>query len=66
MSRYLIQSGIDFQFLHSSPVTGDVQWTPSLATALRYGVISDLDQVAELADGYCDRGAYLVVDLDFE
>lgn len=66
MARYLIQSGITFEFLHSDPRTGDVCWTPSLLTALRFGVAEDLDQVAQLVEDHCDRGAALVVDLDLE
>lgn len=64
MARYLIQSAIDFQFLHASPVTGEVSWTPSLATAIRFGTVSEADQVAELMADHCDHGAALVVDLD--
>lgn len=66
MSRYLIQSGVTFQFLHSDPRSGDVSWTPSLATAIRFGVADDLEQVAQLVEDHCDRGASLVVDLDAE
>lgn len=65
MSRYLIQSGLTFQFLAVLP-TGDVGWTPSLLTALRYGVIDEPDQVAQLVEDHCDRGSALVVDLDTE
>jgi len=64
MSRYLIQSTIDFHFLHSSPINGDVTWTPSLQTALVYGLISDEEQLSQLAADHCDRGCYAVVDLD--
>lgn len=66
MSRYLIQSGVTFEFLHSDPRTGDVSWTPSLATAIRFGIADDMDQVAQLVEDHCDRGAALVVDLDME
>lgn len=64
MARFLIQSGVTFQFIHSDPRTGDVNWTPSLATALRFGVASDLDEVAQLVQDHFDRGTALVVDLD--
>jgi len=63
MARLLIQSAIDHQFLHWSPVTGSVAWTPSLATALVYGVADDMDQVAQLVEDNCE-GPYSVVDLD--
>ena len=66
MARFLIQSGITFQFLHVDPRSGDVGWTPSLATAVRFGVVEELDQVAQLVEDHCDRGAGLVVDLDAE
>lgn len=65
MSRLLIQSGISFQFLAVLP-NGDVGWTPSLLTALRYGVIDDEEQVAQLIEDHCDSGTALVVDLDSE
>lgn len=64
MARLLIQSTIDHQFLHWSPVTGSVTWTPSLHTALAYGIADDMEQVAQLAEDYCDGGAFVVVDLD--
>lgn len=66
MARYLIQSGVTFEFLHSDPRTADVNWTPSLATAIRFGVVDDLDQAAQLIEDHCDRGMALVVDLDME
>lgn len=66
MARYLIQSALTFQFLHASPVNGDVSWTPSLATALGYGVVRDEEQVAQLQEDHCDRGLTVVVDLDRE
>lgn len=66
MARYLIQSGLTFQFLHSDPRSGDVSWTPSLATAIRFGVADDLEQVAQLVEDHCDKGMSLVVDLDME
>jgi|EndMetStandDraft_4_1072995.scaffolds.fasta_scaffold194100_3 hypothetical protein len=65
MSRYLIQSGVTFQFLGVLP-TGDVGWTPSLLTALRHGVIDEPDQVAQLVEDHCDPGTALIVDLDTE
>lgn len=64
--RYLIQSGVTFQFLHVMPQSGDVGWTPSLATALRFGVISDPEDIAQLVEDHCDRGTGLIVDLDTE
>lgn len=66
MARYLIQSGITFQMLHVDPRSGDVAWTPSLATALRFGTVEDEEQVAQLVEDHCDRGAALIVDLDAE
>lgn len=66
MSRYLIQSGRTFEFLHVHPGTGDIRWTPSLLTAIRCGVIEDEEQVAQLIEDHCDKGAALVVDLDME
>lgn len=64
--RFLIQSGITFHFLHVDPRNGDVAWTPSLATALRFGVIEDPEDIRQLVEDHCDRGAALVVDLDLE
>jgi len=64
MSRYLIQSTVDFHYLHSSPLSGDVAWTPSLQTALVYGLVEDEEQVAQLTADHCDRGCFVVVDLD--
>lgn len=64
MSRFLIQSTIDHQFLHWSPVVGDVTWTPSLHTALVYGLAEDEEQVQQLVSDHCDGRAYVVVDLD--
>lgn len=66
MARYLIQSGSRWQFLHSSPVNGDVTWTPSLRTAMEFGVIDDLEQVHQLIEDHCDFGDSLVIDLDRE
>lgn len=65
MSRYLIQSAETFAFLHSSPVTGDIGWTPSLITALRHGVIDDEEDALQLKRDHCDRTA-IVIDLDAE
>lgn len=62
--RLLIQSGVTFQFLHVDPRNGDVAWTPSLATALRFGVVSDPDDIAQLVEDHCDKGTALVVDVD--
>lgn len=66
MARYLIQSGSRWQFLHSSPVNGDVAWTPSLRTAMQFGVAEDLEEVKQLIDDHCDFGDALVIDLDSE
>ncbi len=63
MARLLIQSAIDHQFLHWSPVSGSVAWTPSLATALCYGIADDAEQVQQLVEDYCE-GPFVVVDLD--
>jgi hypothetical protein len=64
MARLLIQSGRNFQFLHSCPHTGDVAWTPSLSLALRYGLIDDEEQAVQMLDDHCDKGSCVVVDLD--
>lgn len=64
MARYLIQSAVTFKFLHSCPHTGDVSWTPSLASALEFGLVEDEEQVAQLVNDHCDRGLTVVVDLD--
>jgi len=66
MARYLIQSAITFGFVHSDPRTGDVAFTPSLATAIRFGIVDDMEQVAQLIEDHFDRGTALVVDLDAE
>lgn len=62
--RALIQSTIDFHFLHTSPINGDIGWTPSLQTALVYGLVMDEEQAKQLCDDHADRGCYVVVDLD--
>lgn len=62
--RALIQSTIDFHFLCSSPINGDMTWTPSLATALAYGLITSEEQASQIAEDHADRGYYIVVDLD--
>lgn len=64
MSRLLIQSTITHEFLHSSPATGDVCWTPSLHTALVFGLIPDQEMAAQLIEDHCDRGAWVLVDID--
>ena len=64
MARLLIQSTVDFQFLHWSPVSGSVAWTPSLHQALAYGCIDDFEQVQQLTEDYCDRGCWVLIDLD--
>lgn len=66
MARYLIQSAITWEFLHSDPRTGDVCFTPSLLTAMRFGLVEDRDQVAQMVEDHCDRGHTLVIDLDQE
>lgn len=65
MGRFLIQSAETFQYLHSSPVSGDVAWTPSLVTALRHGIIDDEEQAVQMHRDHCDRTA-IVIDLDAE
>lgn len=66
MPRYLIQSAVTWEFLHQDPRTGDVAFTPSLLTAIRYGLIDDAETVAQLVEDHCDRGQTLTVDLDQE
>ncbi len=63
MARYVIQSAETFAFLHFSPVHSDVRWTPSLLTALRHGLVRELDEAAELVADHCDRTA-IVIDVD--
>ena len=65
MARYLIQSAETFQFIHVSPRNGDIAFTPSLVTALRHGVIGDLEDAAQLKADHCDPTA-IVVDIDME
>lgn len=62
--RLLIQSARTFQFLHSSPVTGEVSFTPSLLTALEFGTVSDWEQAQEMVEEWFDRGQAVVIDLD--
>lgn len=62
--RLLIQSAITWEFLHCHPQTGDVAFTPSLACALRFGVITDEDQAAQMIEDHCDKGQTLLIDLD--
>jgi hypothetical protein len=64
MARFLIQSARTFKFLHSCPATGDVSWTPSLLTAMEFGLVEDEEQVAQLIDDHCDRGTVFTIDLD--
>lgn len=64
MARLLIQSTVDFQFLHWSPVSGSVAWTPSFHQAAAYGLIEEEEQVQQLVDDYCDRGCWILIDLD--
>lgn len=66
MPRFLIQSAVTWEFVHQDPRTGDVAFTPSLLTAMRFGVIDDPEQVAQLIEDHCDRGQTVVVDLDPE
>lgn len=61
--RYLIQSGVSFQFIHVD-ARGDVGWTPSLAAALRSGVVTDPEEVQQLVEDHFDKGTALIVDLD--
>jgi hypothetical protein len=65
MSRLLIQSGVSFHFLTVLP-SGDVGFTPSLLTALRFGVVEDPEQVAQLVEDHLDKGTALIIDLDQE
>jgi hypothetical protein len=64
MARYLIQSASTFKFLHVSPVSGDVDWTPSLLTAMQFGLVDDEEQVAQLIEDHFDRGSAITIDLD--
>ncbi|MEZ0202872.1 hypothetical protein [Ideonella sp.] len=64
MARYLLQSALTWEFLHPSPRTGDVTWTPSLLTAIEFGVIEDEEEVQQLINDHCDRGRVLIVNLD--
>lgn len=64
MARLLIQSARTFKFLHSCPVTGDVSWTPSLLTAMQFGMVEDEEQASQLIEDHCDRGAAILIDLD--
>lgn len=64
--RLLLQSARNHQFLHSSPVTGEVAFTPSLLVALEFGVVPDWEQAQEMASEYFDRGTAIFVDLDSE
>lgn len=64
MPRYLLQSADTFEFAVSQRNGGDVGFTPSLLTALRHGVITDPDIVAEMRAEYFDPGACIVIDLD--
>lgn len=63
MPRFLIQSAETFEFLHISPKSGDLTWTPSLLAAIRHGVSTEAEEVAQLIEDHCDRNA-IVVDLD--
>jgi hypothetical protein len=64
VARYVLQNGRTFEFLHSSPVTGDVAWTPSLHTALAFGVTADPEEVAQLVADHFTPGTALIVDVD--
>lgn len=63
MPRYLLQSAETFEFAVSQR-NGDVGFTPSLLTAIRHGVITDPDIVADMRGEYFDPGACIVIDLD--
>lgn len=62
--RAVVQSAETWCFLHWSPRTGGVSWTPSLATAIRFGLVTEAEQAAQLIEDHCDRNAAMVVDLD--
>ena len=62
--RLLLQSARNHQFLHSSSVTGEVAFTPSLLVALEFGVVPDWEQAQEMVSEYFDRGQAIVIDLD--
>lgn len=65
MSRFVIQSAETFFFLHCSPRSGDVGWTPSLLTAIRnQGVFTEPEHVAQMIEDHCDRRGAVVIDLD--
>lgn len=64
MSRFVIQSARTHQYLHHNPATGDVGWSPSLVTALQFGVVHDPDEVQQLVDDHCERGLAVVIDID--
>jgi hypothetical protein len=66
MPRYLIQSAVNWEFLHADPRSGDVAYTPSLLTAMRFGLVDDAEQVAQLIADHCDPGTSVVIDLDQE
>jgi hypothetical protein len=63
MPRYILQSADTFEFMVSQR-NGDVGFTPSLLTALRHGIVTDPERVAEMRDEYFDAGACIVIDLD--
>lgn len=63
MARYLIQSAETFMFLHVSPRNGDISFTPSLVTAIRHGVVTDIEDAAQLKLDHCDSTA-IIVDID--
>jgi len=66
MARLVVQSTIDFQFLAFLPTTSSIGWTPSLQTALLYGVAPDAEHAQQIAMDYATPGCYVIVDLDME
>jgi hypothetical protein len=66
VSRLIIQSTVDFQFLAFDPRTRSVGWTSSLLSALTFGVVCDEETAQEMASEYCDRGAFQILDIDHD
>lgn len=64
MARFIIQSARTHQFLHFNPATGDVGYTPSLLTALQYGVAYEPEEVQQLITDHGHTGQMVIVDLD--
>lgn len=64
MSRYLIQSTVTGRFLAPSPDDWEPIWVRLLSDA-KFGIVDDLERVAQLIDDYCDFGdSAHVIDLD--